>query len=80
MVDSYRPVSVLPALSKVFEKVVLDQLYNYLTKNFFYTGVNMASEKDISLNWLVSKLLIMLFTSSTAVNYQYLFSFFTQFY
>ena len=30
---SYRPVSVLPLLSKVFEKVIDDRLYEYL-ENF----------------------------------------------
>ena len=30
---SYRPVSVLPLLSKVFKKVIDDQLYEYL-ENF----------------------------------------------
>ena len=39
MVDNYRPVSILPALSKVFEKVVFDQLYKYLTENdLLYSG------------------------------------------
>ena len=27
---NYRPVSVLPLLSKVFEKIIYDQLYEYL--------------------------------------------------
>ena len=30
---SYRPVSVLPLLSKVFEKLIYDQLYEYM-ENF----------------------------------------------
>ena len=39
MVGNYRPVSILPALSKVFEKVVFDQLYKYLTENdLLYSG------------------------------------------
>lgn len=32
-VQNYRPISILPALSKVFEKVMHSQLLNYLTKN-----------------------------------------------
>jgi len=31
--DNYRPISLLPAISKVFEKAVYLQLYDYLTKN-----------------------------------------------
>ena len=37
--DNYRPVSILPAISKVFEKVAHIQLYNYFKKNkLFYKG------------------------------------------
>ena len=31
--DNYRPISLLPAISKVFEKVVFSQLYSYFDKN-----------------------------------------------
>ena len=30
---NYRPISVIPVVAKVFERVVYDQLYYYLTKN-----------------------------------------------
>jgi hypothetical protein len=29
---NYRPISVLPAISKIMEWILYDQLYNYLTK------------------------------------------------
>ena len=29
---NYKPISVLPAISKIMEKILYDQLYNYLTK------------------------------------------------
>jgi hypothetical protein len=29
---NYRPISVLPAVSKVMERILYDQLYDYLTK------------------------------------------------
>jgi hypothetical protein len=29
---SYRPISVLPAIRKILEQILYDQLYNYLTK------------------------------------------------
>jgi hypothetical protein len=32
-INNYRPVSLLPAISKVFERVVYNQLYNYLKQN-----------------------------------------------
>ena len=38
---NYRPKSLLPAISKVFEKVVYNQLYTYFTSNnLLYKGQN----------------------------------------
>ena len=35
--DNYRPISLLPTISKIFEKVVHKQLYEYFTENnLFY--------------------------------------------
>ena len=31
--NNYRPISVIPAVSKIFEKIVYDQLYRYLNDN-----------------------------------------------
>ena len=31
--NNYRPISVLPIISKIFEKIVYNQIYNYLTEN-----------------------------------------------
>ena len=31
--DNYRPISLLPSISKVFEKVVYTQIYDYFTEN-----------------------------------------------
>ena len=39
LIDSYRPISLQPSVSNVFEKVVFNQLYTYLTSNnLFYKG------------------------------------------
>ena len=35
--NNYRPISVIPAVAKIFEKVIFEQLYNYF--NICY-GVN----------------------------------------
>ena len=33
LLDNYRPISLLPSISKVFEIIVYNQLYSYLTTN-----------------------------------------------
>ena len=39
VVDNYRPISLLPVLSKVFEKCVFNQLYDYFQKyKLFYSS------------------------------------------
>ena len=40
IMDNYRPISVLPVISKVFERVVHNQRYDYLEAN------NMLSERQ----------------------------------
>ena len=39
LMDNYRPISLLTSISKVFEKVVFNQIYEYFsTNNLFYAG------------------------------------------
>ena len=39
IMDNYRPISLLPAMSKVFEKVVFNKSYTYFTSNnLLYKG------------------------------------------
>ena len=36
--SNYRPISVLPVVSRLFEKIIYDQVFTYFTKNeFFYS-------------------------------------------
>ena len=43
---SYRPISILPAVSKVFEKEVFRQVYGYLTKTAFCQNFNQVSVQN----------------------------------
>ncbi len=39
MFTNYRPISLLPAISKIFEKVIFKQLYEFFTQNkLFYNS------------------------------------------
>ncbi len=40
--NKYRPISGIPVVSKVFEKIVYDQLYNYLDDNKLLLGCQSA--------------------------------------
>lgn len=44
--SNYRPISVIPAISKIFEKIVYDQLYNYLDKYEILT-VNQSGFRNL---------------------------------
>ena len=53
---NYRPVSVLPLLSKVFEKIIYDQLYEYLEQFLSELLMNycVVSKKHIPHHMLSS--------------------------
>ena len=38
IVDNYRPVSLLPICSKIFEKLIFDSIYEFLNKNNFFNN------------------------------------------
>jgi len=53
--SNYRPISLLPNLSKVFERVVFNRLYEYLDKNKLLTTLNSGFKKrDGTINQLVN--------------------------
>ena len=54
---NYRPVSDLPLLSKVFEKIIYDQLYEYLENllSELFCGVQKAHSTQSALFRLTQK-------------------------
>ena len=57
---NYRPVSILPVASKVLEKIVYNQMHNYLEQNHliyaFQSGFRSAHSTDTALTFLADKL------------------------
>ena len=49
--NNYRPISVLPVFSKVFERIIQKRLYNFLHDMVYYTLVNMVSEVSFHHIW-----------------------------
>ena len=46
--ENYRPVSILPILSKVFERSMFKQMSSFLMT--YFQNISMASEKDLVFN------------------------------
>ena len=40
--NNYRPISTIPVVVKVFERIIYDQLYNYLTENNLVSSCQLA--------------------------------------
>ena len=52
----YRPVSILPILSKIYERVVLEQITNFIEKNLIYHHYQSGYRKNHSTATLLAKL------------------------
>jgi len=52
-IENYRPISILPAISKIFEKVMLDQLQNYFNENKLYFDGQYGFRKGLSTEYAV---------------------------
>ena len=53
LMDNYRPVSLLTSISKVFEKVVFTQLYEYFDKQNLFSSSQYGFRKNTPQKWQV---------------------------
>ena len=49
--NNYRIISLLPTISKIFERIIYNQLYAYLDNNNIYLKNGIDSAQSIRLSW-----------------------------
>ena len=55
LVNNYRPVSVLPICSKIFEKVIFDSIFNFMIQNNLLNSCQSGFRpNDSCVNQLIS--------------------------
>ena len=54
--DNYRPISILPAISKVFERIIFNQIHNYFHVNDLYFCSQYGFRKEHSTELAVLEL------------------------
>ena len=54
--DGYRPISILPVLSKVFERLIMKQLCNFVEINDIYSSTQAGYRRNHSTNTILIKM------------------------
>ena len=54
--DDYRPISILPVLSKVFERLIMKQLCNFIEINNIYSSAQAGYRRNHSTNAILIKM------------------------
>ena len=73
IINNYRPISVLPVISKVFETVIFDQLTEYFTINNLFSSQQYGFRKNASTELaaleLIDRLLTQLHDFKIPINF-----------
>ena len=54
--DDYRPISIPPVLSKVFERLIMKQLCNFIEINNIYSSIQACYRRNHSTNTILIKM------------------------
>ena len=54
--DDYRPMSILPVLSKAFERLIMEQLCNFIETNNIYSSTQAGYRRNHSTNTILIKM------------------------
>ena len=54
--DNYRPISILPVLSKVFKELIMKQLCNFIETNNIYSSTQAGYRRNHSTNTILIKM------------------------
>ena len=54
--DDYRPISILPVLSKIFERLIMKQLCNFIEINKIYSSTQAGYRRNHSTNTVLIKM------------------------
>ena len=49
--SNYRPISILPSISKILEKIMYNRLFDFVTKMKFLVLINMVLGLTDQLTW-----------------------------
>ena len=70
--ENYRPISLLPSISKIFERIIFNQLHNYFeTNNLYYNsqyGFRQKHSTELALLELIDRITLEMDKGNTPLN------------
>jgi hypothetical protein len=72
LLENYRPISILPSISKIFERVIFNQLHNYLETHCLYYnsqyGFRQKHSTELALLELIDRITLEMDNYNTPLN------------